>query len=157
LSAIEPRPTEDERAILPTQSFEKAQQLANYLAVKSAGTTPLLGADRVVAELGDGCAALRPAVHVLAAPDAAKLNTELAFPCVWVSPWSRDDGTAPLRHSLVVTAITNDEALIDTLLAEPTVANVYYGRHPTYYSAPEIPHDGFLADFLMRTKGFFRD
>lgn len=157
LSTIEPRPTEDERAILPTQSLDKAHQLANYLAAKSAGTTPLLGADRVVATLGDGCAALRPAVHVLAAPDVNKLNTELPFPCVWVSPWSRDDGTVPLRHSLVVTAITNDEALIDALLAEPTVANVYYGRHPTYYSAPEVPHDGFLADFLMRTKGFVRD
>jgi hypothetical protein len=23
--------------------------------------------------------------------------------------------------------------------------------------APEIPHDGFLADFLMRNKGFIRD
>lgn len=157
LSAIAPLPTEDEGATLPTQSVEKAQQVANYLAAKSAGTTPLLGADRVVATLGNGCAALRPAVHVLAAPDVEKLNTELPFPCVWVSPWSRDDGTTPLRHSLVVTAITDDEMLIDALLAEPTVANLYCGRHPTYYSAPEIPHDGFLADFLMRTKGFIRD
>ncbi|HZU47883.1 MAG TPA: aldehyde dehydrogenase family protein [Mycobacterium sp.] len=157
LSTIEPLPTEDERAILPTQSADKAQQIANYLAAQSAGTTPLLGADRVVATLGNDCAALRPAVHVLARPDVDKLNTELPFPCVWVSPWSRDDGTAALRHSLVVTAITDDEALIDALLAEPTVANVYCGRHPTYYSAHQIPHDGFLADFLMRTKGFIRD
>jgi acyl-CoA reductase-like NAD-dependent aldehyde dehydrogenase len=157
LSAIAPRPTEDRRAVLPTQSFDKAQQLADYLGAKSEGTTPLLGADGVVATLGNGCAALRPAVHVLATPDVDKLNTELPFPCVWVSPWSRDDGTAPLRYSLVVTAITNDDALIDALLAEPTVANVYCGQHPTYYSAPEIPHDGFLADFLMRTKGFVRD
>jgi hypothetical protein len=111
----------------------------------------------VVALLSDGCAALRPAVHLMATPDTAKLNVELPFPCVWVSPWSRSDSLVPLRHSLVVNAITNDEDLIDDLLAEPTIANVYRGHHPTYYGAPEIPHDGFLADFLMRNKGFIRD
>jgi hypothetical protein len=111
----------------------------------------------VVAALGDGCAALRPAVHLMARPDVAKLNVELPFPCVWVSPWSRADGLEPLRHSLVISAITDDADLIDDLLAEPTIANVYCGHHPTHHAAPEIPHDGFLADFLMRNKGFIRD
>ncbi len=157
LATIEPLPTEDERAILPTQPVDQAQALANYLAVKAGGTTPLLGADQVVAALGDGCAALRPAVHLMAEPDVDKLNVELPFPCVWVSSWSRGAGMEPLRHSLVVTAITGDEELIDGLLAEPTVTNVYCGNHPTYYGAPEIPHDGFLADVLMRNKGFIRD
>jgi hypothetical protein len=58
---------------------------------------------------------------------------------------------------LVVTAITGDEGLIDDLIAEPTVTNIYCGRHPTFTAAPEIPHDGFLADALMRNKGFVRD
>ena len=96
-------------------------------------------------------------VHVLAEPDADKLNIELPFPCVWVSPWSRAAGMEPLRRSLVVTAITGDENLIDDLLAEPTITNVYCGRYPTCYGAPHIPHDGFLADVLMRNKGFIRD
>lgn len=60
-------------------------------------------------------------------------------------------------HSLVVTAITGDQTLIDDLVAEPTVANVYCGHHPTWLHAPQIPHDGFLADTLMRNKGFIRD
>jgi acyl-CoA reductase-like NAD-dependent aldehyde dehydrogenase len=157
LSTIPVLPTEDERAILPTQNIDQAKALASYLAAAAAGTTPVLGADQVVAALGNGCAALRPAVHLMAKPDLAKLNLELPFPCVWVSPWSRSDGLEPLRHSLVVNAITNDEDLIDDLLAEPTIANVYRGHHPTYYGAPEIPHDGFLPDFLMRNKGFIRD
>jgi hypothetical protein len=76
---------------------------------------------------------------------------------VWVSPWTRADGLAPLRHSLVINAITKDEELIDDLLNEPTVANVYSGRHLTSYAAFDVPHDGFLADFLMRTKGIIRD
>jgi hypothetical protein len=161
LATIEPLPSEDERAILPTQPIEKAQALANYLAAKAAGSAALLGADRVVAALGDGYAALRPAVHLLAEPGSGKLddklNIELPFPCVWVAPWSRAAGIEPLRNSLVINAITGEDDLIDDLLAEPTIANVYRGNHPTYYGAPEIPHDGFLADVLMRNKGFIRD
>jgi acyl-CoA reductase-like NAD-dependent aldehyde dehydrogenase len=157
LSTITPLPNSDERAILPIQPIDKAQALAMYLAAKAAGTTPVLGADQIVADLGDGYAALRPAVHLLAKPDTAKLNIELAFPCVWVSPWSRSDGLQPLRHSLVLNAITGDEDLIDDLVNEPTVTNVYSGHHPTYEMRPQIPHDGFLADFLMRNKGFIRD
>jgi Aldehyde dehydrogenase family len=161
LAAIEPLPCEDERAILPTQSIDKATALASYLAAKAAGTTPLLGADQVVAPVGAGYAALRPAVHMLAEPGSGtltdKLNIELPFPCVWVAPWSRAAGIEPLRHSLVVNAITGDDDLIDDLLGEPTVTNVYSGRHPTYYGAAHVPHDGFLADALMRNKGFIRD
>jgi acyl-CoA reductase-like NAD-dependent aldehyde dehydrogenase len=157
LAAIEPLATDDERAVLPTQPLEQARALADYLAGKAAGSTPLLGADQVVADLGDGYAALRPAVHLLAAPTADTLNVELPFPCVWVSPWSPAAGLQPLRHSLVVSAITGDHKLIDKLLAEPTIGNVYFGPHPTWYATPDIPHDGFLADALMRTKGFIAD
>jgi hypothetical protein len=157
LATIVPLPITDERAVLPTQPLAKAQALADYVAMKASSTTPVLGADGIVADLGDGHAALRPALHLLSRPDVEVLNVELPFPCVWVSAWSRDDGLAPLRGSLVVNAVTGDEDLIDRLIAEPSVANVYSGRHPTYYTAPGIPHDGFLAEFLMRCKGFARD
>jgi hypothetical protein len=157
LSTIVPLPISDERAILPIRPKAAAQSIADFLASKAEGAIPVLGADQVVADLGDGTAALRPAVHLLPAPEPGKLNTELAFPCVWVSPWSRGDGLEPLRHSLVVNAITSDEDLIDDLIGDPTVANVYSGDHPTYHTAPNIPHDGFLADFLMRNKGFIRN
>jgi len=154
LSTIEPLPNTDERAVLPTTSIDAARALADHLAAKAAGAVAVLGADQVVADLGGGFAALRPAVHLLPRPDPVKLNVELPFPCVWVSPWSRADGVAPLRNSLVLNVITSDDALVDELVNEPTVTNVYRGRHATYYSAPHIPHEGFLAGFLMRNKGF---
>jgi acyl-CoA reductase-like NAD-dependent aldehyde dehydrogenase len=157
LSAIRVLPTEDEQAVLPTQNIDQAKALAGHLARVAAGASPVLGADQVVAELSGSCAALRPAVHLLTEPDVATLNVELPFPCVWISPWSRAEGLEPLRDSLVVTAITDDDDLIDDLIDEPTIANVYRGDRPTYYAAPEIPHDGFLADFLMRNKGFIRE
>ena len=154
LSTIEPLPNTDERAVLPTTSIDAARALADHLAAKAAGAVAVLDADQVVADLGGGFAALRPAVHLLPRPDPVKLNVELPFPCVWVSPWSRADGVAPLRNSLVLNVITSDDALVDELVNEPTVTNVYRGRHATYYSAPHIPHEGFLAGFLMRNKGF---
>jgi hypothetical protein len=157
LSMIVPLPSSDERAVLPVQPIGAAQSIADFLATRAQGAVPILGADQVVADLGDGTAALGPAVHLLPGPEPDKLNTELAFPCVWVSPWSRSDGLDPLRRSLVINAITTDEDLIDDLIGEPTVGNVYSGGHPTYHTAPNIPHDGFLADFLMRNKGFIRN
>ena len=157
LSNIPPLPNSDEKATLPTQPIKSAQAIAEYLAAKAAGTTPILGADQVVADLGDGYAALRPAVHLLDRPASETLNVELGFPCVWVSRWSRSDGLEPLRHSLVLNAITTDEELLDDLVNEPTVSNVYSGHHSTDYMSSQIPHDGFLADFLMRNKGFIRD
>ena len=116
----------------------------------------MLGADQVVADRGDGRAALRPAVHRLTTLDVDTINIELPFPCVWVAPWSRADGISPLRNSLVVNAITRDEDLIDALVDEPSVVNVYVGRHVTHHAAPHLPHEGFLADFLMRNKAFIR-
>src|SRR5262249_41407096 len=124
LSTIEPLPNSDERAILPTQPIHQADAIAAYLGANAAGTSALVGVEQVVADLGDGCSALRPAVHLLTTPDMDKLNIELAFPCVWVAPWSRGDGLAPLRHSLVLTAITGDDDLLDELVNEATVGNV---------------------------------
>ncbi len=109
LSAMTPLPNIDERATLPTTPIANARAIAAHLAVKAAGTQPILGADQVVADLGDGYAALRPAVHLLAAPNVDTINVELPFPCVWVSGWSRNS-VVPLRNSLVVTAITEDRA-----------------------------------------------
>jgi acyl-CoA reductase-like NAD-dependent aldehyde dehydrogenase len=154
LSALTPLPNTDESATLPTTPVDNAHALAEYLGRMAVGTEPILGADQVAADLGDGYAALRPAVHLLRRPDVHVINVELPFPCVWVSGWTRDDGLGPLRNSLVIAAITTDDALIDQLVGEPTVTNVYRGPVPTHLAAPHIPHDGFLADFLMRNKGF---
>ncbi|HTI20213.1 MAG TPA: aldehyde dehydrogenase, partial [Kutzneria sp.] len=61
-----------------------------------------------------------------------------------------------LRDTLVLTAMTRDEALIADLLAEPTIANLYVGDRPTHYFHPHLPHDSYLTDFLMRTKAVAR-
>jgi acyl-CoA reductase-like NAD-dependent aldehyde dehydrogenase len=157
LAAIPSLPPEDERAVLPVLPVAEAQQLERYLLAKAAGTVPWLGGDGVVDELGDGSAVLRPAVHQLYRPDAEQAGVELSFPCVWVAPWTPEAGLEPLKDTLVLTAITHDTRLVDALVAEPTISNVYVGDHPTYWIEPGIPHDGYLAEFLMRTKAVVRD
>ncbi|WP_109509679.1 aldehyde dehydrogenase family protein [Nocardioides speluncae] len=156
LSEIPVLPITDERALLPMLPINRATAIAEHVAALAAGSVPIRGADQIVADLGDGSAALRPAVHLLDRPDAAALGAEQGFPCVWVAPWSRADGLSALRHTLVLGVLTADEDLVDDLAAEPTVRNVYWGRLPTHHAAPEVPHDGFLADFLMWNKGFAR-
>jgi acyl-CoA reductase-like NAD-dependent aldehyde dehydrogenase len=157
LAVIPSLPPEDGDAVLPVVPLADARKLEQHLLAKAAGTTPWLGREGIVDELGDGSAALRPAVHQLDRPDAPKAGVELPFPCVWVAPWARETGIEPLKDTLVLTAVSHDERLLDELLAEPTISNLYVGDHPTHWIEPGVPHDGYLADFLMRTKAVIRD
>jgi acyl-CoA reductase-like NAD-dependent aldehyde dehydrogenase len=157
LAAIPSLPPEDDQAVLPVYPLDAAKSMEAYLLAKAVGTKAHLGGNGVVDELIDGGAVLRPAVHELADPHAPQARVELGFPCVWVAPWTRDAGIAPLRDSLVLTAVTGDERLLDDLLTETTIRNLYIGDHPTHWMAPGVPHDGYLGEFLMRSKAVIRD
>lgn len=154
LAVLPSLPNTDEAAVLPTTTVATAHAIAAHLTRAAAKARPILGADQVVADLLDGNAVLRPAVHLLREVDVDTINVELPFPCVWVSAWSRSDGLAPLRKSLVVNAITTDDDLIEDLVHDASITNVYRGHCPTQFAAPHVPHEGYLADFLMRNKGF---
>jgi len=156
LSALPSLLPEDDKAVLPVQPVPTARAMETYLLRKAAGTRAWLGGDGVVDELGDGSAVLRPAVHQLGDAAAAQAGVELPFPCVWVAPWTPDAGVLPLRDTLVLTALTGDEQLVDRLLDEPTISNVYVGDQHTFWMASGVPHDGYLGDFLMRNKGVIR-
>ena len=45
----------------------------------------------------------------------------------------------------------------DALVAQPSIRNVYVGDQPTWWLEPGIPHDGYLGEFLMQSKGVIRD
>ncbi|MEV6278628.1 aldehyde dehydrogenase family protein [Nocardia sp. NPDC051832] len=156
LAALPSLPATDERAVLPVAPIGLARRWDQHLRQRATGTKAWLGGDGIVDDLGDGSAVLRPAVHQLDSPFAEQLGVELGFPCAWVAPWDRDAGIRPLRDTLVLTAVTTDADLIDELVAEPTIGNVYLGEHPTPWMAPGLPHDGYLAEFLMRTKTVLR-
>ncbi|WP_016909561.1 aldehyde dehydrogenase family protein [Streptomyces xiaopingdaonensis] len=157
LATLPTLPPEDERAVLSAQPADAARALEKHLLSRAAGTTAWLGGNGVVDELPGGGAVLRPAVHQVATAGAEQHRVELPFPCVWVGPWSPSDGAGPLRDSLVLTVMTEQDALVDELVAEPSISNVYRGDHPTYWIRPGVPHDGYLGEFLMRTKTVIRD
>ncbi|GIH67551.1 aldehyde dehydrogenase family protein [Microbispora siamensis] len=156
LSAIPSLPPEDEGAVLPVQPVADAHAIEKYLLDHVNGATPVLGGDGVVDDLGDGSGVLRPAVFLVDRPDAPQTGIELSFPCAWFAPWSRADGIEPLRNTLVLTAVTDDDGLVDRLVEDPSIRNVYLGDTPTYLMPPWVPHDAYLGEFLMRTKGVIR-
>ncbi|HEX4704662.1 MAG TPA: aldehyde dehydrogenase family protein [Pseudonocardiaceae bacterium] len=156
LAAIPTLPPVDDKAVLPAQPLRTARAIESYLSNSAKGTTAWLGGDGIVDELPDGSAVLRPAVHELDRPDAPQAGIELSFPCVWVAPWTPAAGTSVLRDTLVLTVISGNDRLIDELVAEPSISNVYVGDHPTYWMRPGTPHDSYLGEFLMRTKTVIR-
>ncbi|MEU9921546.1 aldehyde dehydrogenase family protein [Streptomyces griseoluteus] len=157
LAAVPSLPPQDPAAVFPVQPLATAKALEAHLLHRATGTKPWLGGDGILAELGDGSAVLRGAVHQLDSPHAPQSAVEMPFPCVWVAPWTREDGMAPLKGSLVLTAITHDEGLVAEFVEEPSIGNVYLGDHRTYWMDSGLPHDGYLAEFLMRCKSVIRD
>ena len=153
LAAMPSLPPEDSKASLPVQQVPTARAIESYLQKTAVGARAWLGGDGVVDELGDGSAALRPAVYQLSDAAAPQIGVELPFPCVWVAPWTRTAGVAPLRDTLVLTVLTRDVELVGRLVDEPTIRNVYLGDRHTHWMASGVPHDGFLGDFLMWNKG----
>ncbi|MFD3514751.1 aldehyde dehydrogenase family protein [Streptomyces sp. NPDC058657] len=150
-------PPQDEKAVLPVQPLATARNLEAYVRRVAGNARAVLGGDGFADDLGDGSAALRPAVHLLGRADAPQAGTELPFPCVWVAPWNRADGMAPLRDTLVLGVLTGDEELLARLVDEPSISNVYAGGgHPTCHKEHGMPHDGYLAEFLMRSKTVLR-
>lgn len=156
LGRIPSLPPDHPDAILTVQPTATATQLDRYLHTVAGDAHALLGGDTIVDDLPSGGSVLRPAVHLVASSTAPQLNVELPFPCVWVGPWHERDGAAPLRDSLVLTAMTTRTDLVDTLLDEPSITNLYLGDNPTTWLRPGIPHDGYLGEVLMRSKAMIR-
>ncbi len=157
LAKIPSLPPEDDAALLPVHSTDEARRVEAFLVQASRGTKAVLGGAGIVDDLGDGSAALRPAVHLLSSAEGVQTSgIELAFPCAWIAPWSRKDGATPLRNTLNLVIMGWDDALISDAIADRSIRNVFVGELPSYFGAPNMPHDDYLAGFLMKAKGYAR-
>jgi acyl-CoA reductase-like NAD-dependent aldehyde dehydrogenase len=152
LETLPALPPLDEDAVLPVRAVGAATDMESYVLARAQGSRIWLGGDGIAADLGDGSAAMRPAVFELASAADPRVQLELPFPCVWLAPWSRQDGIQSLCRSLALTAMTEDPELIDALLTEPSIANVNIGGITTGWSEQHLPHDDYLETFLMRAK-----
>ncbi|MFF9286462.1 aldehyde dehydrogenase family protein [Streptomyces griseosporeus] len=154
LGKVAAAPPEDEEAVLPCMPRAAAERLTSAVLGRAEDAVVHL-APR--AEPLDGTGALTavtPAVVELPSPRDPSLSYEMPFPCVWVAPFERAAVDA-LDGSLVLSLLTEDRELVAAATALTRVSNVYLGR-PTSWTHPDVPHDGFLGEFLMRAKGLAR-
>ncbi|PXA77080.1 aldehyde dehydrogenase family protein [Auritidibacter sp. NML100628] len=127
--------------------------IAQHLERMAQRATPVIPLCEAISPHPEGGAVLGPAVFTVESADDQTLATELPFPCVVVAPWTRQDGHRPLRNSLIVNAIADDEELISALIADSTVRNVYTNT-ATIASTGLMPHEDYVGTFLMRNKAF---
>lgn len=157
LAQLTAAPPQSERAQLPVLPLAQALAVREHLDARLQGAVDLAGAHYPhgpVADLGDGSAALRPAVLLCDRPDHPGARVELSFPCVWVLPWQRSLGFAPLRDTLALTVLGPDPDLARAALRERTIRKVLSGPLPTWSAGDTSPHDGYLSHDLMEARGY---
>ena len=95
-----------------------------------------------------------PIINCVDTPYHPLVQRELPTASVTIAPFNRNTDLPALGDTLVLTALTNDEDLLSYLDSVPNIHNLYAGSVPTTWMNPEVPHDGFLAEFLMTTTGY---
>ncbi|MFE6334313.1 aldehyde dehydrogenase family protein [Streptomyces sp. NPDC057798] len=157
LSRLAPHPVTDDRAVLPVRTVQEAEGLRAALVRAADGAADLTEQyyeNGPLAATDKAAVAMRPAVLCADRADHPGLATELPFPCVWVAPWRPADGIGPLADSLALTLLTDNSALVTEALETPSIRTVLHGRVPGWWTDPYLPHDGYLAQFLMEARGF---
>jgi acyl-CoA reductase-like NAD-dependent aldehyde dehydrogenase len=157
LAQLPAHPVTDDRAVLPVRPRREAEGLRTVLDRHAHGAfdlVPKFHDDGPLAAVGDDAVALRPAVICVDSADHPGLGVELPFPCVWVAPWRPSEGIGPLDGSLALTLLTDDESLVAAALDAPGIRTVLHGPVPGWWKNPFLPHDGYLAQFLLEARGF---
>lgn len=79
-------------------------------------------------------------------------NREFLFPYASVVEIPQDQMLEKMGPSLVVTAITNDEAFTKELLRSPLIQRLNLGAMPTSRVTWDQPHEGNLFEFLYKRR-----
>ncbi|HKX30157.1 MAG TPA: aldehyde dehydrogenase family protein [Blastocatellia bacterium] len=104
----------------------------------------------------NGATFLLPTIVHCESPEHPLANREFLFP--FASVVEVDPQTVPevLGPSLVITAITKDQRLIDRLIASPHLDRLNIGPIPTMQIAWDQPHEGNLFEHLYARRAFQR-
>ena len=153
LALIRPRPADDPDAQLaPFADPTVAERIS---AMVDAGLAEG-GAEDVTARYrsgprlvrSEGSTYLLPTIVLCASPDHPLANREFLFPFASVVPVALADLPDRLGPSLAVTAITEDEALVQRLLDSPLLHRLNLGPIPTPHVTFDQPHEGNLFEHL---------
>jgi acyl-CoA reductase-like NAD-dependent aldehyde dehydrogenase len=162
LAQIVPRAVDDERALLapfadPRVAERISQQIDAGLATP--GARDVTAARRAGPRLAvvDGCTYLLPTVVLCESADHPLANREFLFPFAAVVKVTPDDMRRlpdAMGKTLVVTALTEDRALLDRLLASPLVDRLNVGPIATNQISWDQPHEGNLFEHLYARRSF---
>ena len=157
LASITPKPLDDPEAQIAAFTNPKVAEgisglIDNQLKVPGAVdlTAKYRAGQRVVEE--DGCTFLSPTVIWCEDPEHPLANTEFLFPFVSVVEVPQQEMLDRIGPSLVVTAITEDDAFIHDLLGSPEVERLNVGTISTNQISWDQPHEGNLFDFLYQQR-----
>ena len=162
LSQIVPRAVDDPAATLapfadPRVAARVSQMIDAALDSEPGArdvTASYRGPERL-AEL-DGGTYLLPTVVRCESAAHPLANREYMFPFASVVRVRPEEIPDALGFSLVVTAITEDERLIERLLASPLVDRLNVGPVSTMQIAWDQPHEGNLFEHLYARRAFQR-
>jgi hypothetical protein len=158
LAAIVPRAADDENAQLAP--FVDPQVATRINAIIDQGLTEP-GARDVTAAHRDSerlvnwnnCSYLLPTV-ILSELDHPLAMKEFLFPFASVVQVEQDEVPSRLGPTLVVTAITKDPKLIQTLVGSPRIDRLNIGALPTNQVSWDQPHEGNLFEHLYARRAF---
>jgi len=160
LASIVPRAADDPQALLAP--FVDPQIAARINAMIDQGllepgardvTATYRQSERLVT--WNGCAYLNPTL-ILCPADHPLAQREFLFPFATVVEVPQDQLASQLSPSLVVTAITNDSKLIQTLVSLPQIDRLNIGPLPTNQVSWDQPHEGNLFEHLYGRRAFQR-
>lgn len=158
LVQVVPRAADDENAQIAP--FVDPQVASRINAIIDSGLNEP-GANDVTAAYRDGerlanwngCSYLLPTI-VRCEADHPLATKEFLFPFASVVQVDQNDLANVITSSLVVTAITEDPKLIQTLVSSPHVDRLNIGALPTNQVSWDQPHEGNLFDHLYGRRAF---
>lgn len=162
LVQIVPRDMEDDEAALaPFADPRVAERISQQIDIGL--ETP--GAREITAELRkgprlvefDGSTYLMPTIVLCDSADHPLANREFLFPfaaVVKVAPSDMARMPEPMGKTLVVSALTQDRALIDRLLASPLIDRLNIGPIATNVISWDQPHEGNLFEHLYARRSY---
>jgi NAD-dependent aldehyde dehydrogenases len=158
LAQITPRAADDEAAGLAgfaNPKMAEAMDAAVTEGLKTPGAEDVTAKHRPAGErlvTRDGSTYLLPTLVRCDSFAHPLANREFLFPYASVVEVPQAQVTDVMGYSLVVTAITQDEALLSRLLASPHVERLNIGPLSTTKVRWDQPHEGNLFEFLYRRR-----
>jgi Aldehyde dehydrogenase family len=161
LGPVEPRPIDDENAVLAAFANPKMAESINAAIDEGLQTS---GAEEVTAKYRsgprlvtfNGAVYLRPTIVRCESPAHPLAIREYLFPYASVLELHQSEMFKGIGSSLVVTAITRDERLIEQLMASPDIERLNIGPLSTMQVAWDQPHEGNLFELLYKRRAIQR-